>query len=375
MTVISYAPVLIVGAGPTGLAAALFLAQRGIAVRLIDAAQTPTTTSKALLVNPRTLEILHDSGVAARIMTEGVRLTGACLHRGAKLVAALDMLELLPGQPLIGLAQARTEALLTEALLAQGVEVERGVSLQTLQQDTDRVTLSLQHADGRLETITAALVFGADGARSTVRHQLGLAFEGSSLPEPWRLWDVQLQTTLDPQSAHIVFLPDGFMFLMALKSDVWRVIGNSADPLAQLPAGSVPGTVWWQSEFHIAHRLASRVCVGRVALGGDAAHIHSPLGARGMNLGIEDAWVFADCAADALDGRLQRMREYAELREVVHHRVVKKIAAITRMMRGKPAALARIRELIMPQLLKLPQARKQMAATISGMDHPLRTHL
>jgi 2-polyprenyl-6-methoxyphenol hydroxylase-like FAD-dependent oxidoreductase len=165
------------------------------------------------------------------------------------------------------------------------------------------------------------------------------------------------------------------MFLMALKSDVWRVIGNSADPLAQLPAGSVPGTVWWQSEFHIAHRLASRVCVGRVALGGDAAHIHSPLGARGMNLGIEDAWVFADCAADALDGRLQRMREYAELREVVHHRVVKKIAAITRMMRGKPAALARIRELIMPQLLKLPQARKQMAATISGMDHPLRTHL
>jgi 2-polyprenyl-6-methoxyphenol hydroxylase-like FAD-dependent oxidoreductase len=375
MTVISYAPVLIVGAGPTGLAAALFLAQRGIAVRLIDAAQTPTTTSKALLVNPRTLEILHDSGVAARIMTEGVRLTGACLHRGAKLVAALDMLELLPGQPLIGLAQARTEALLTEALLAQGVEVERGVSLQTLQQDTDRVTLSLQHADGRLETITAALVFGADGARSTVRHQLGLAFEGSSLPEPWRLWDVQLQTTLDPQRAHIVFLPDGFMFLMALKSDVWRVIGNSADPLAQLPAGSVPGTVWWQSEFHIAHRLASRVCVGRVALGGDAAHIHSPLGARGMNLGIEDAWVFADCAADALDGRLQRMREYAELREVVHHRVVKKIAAITRMMRGKPAALARIRELIMPQLLKLPQARKRMAATISGMDHPLRTHL
>jgi 2-polyprenyl-6-methoxyphenol hydroxylase-like FAD-dependent oxidoreductase len=375
MTVISYAPVLIVGAGPTGLAAALFLAQRGIAVRLIDAAQTPTTTSKALLVNPRTLEILHDSGVAARIMTEGVRLTGACLHRGAKLVAALDMLELLPGQPLIGLAQARTEALLTEALLAQGVEVERGVSLQTLQEDTDRVTLSLQHADGRLETITAALVFGADGARSTVRHQLGLAFEGSSLPEPWRLWDVQLQTTLDPQRAHIVFLPDGFMFLMALKSDVWRVIGNSADPLAQLPAGSVPGTVWWQSEFHIAHRLASRVCVGRVALGGDAAHIHSPLGARGMNLGIEDAWVFADCAADALDGRLQRMREYAELREVVHHRVVKKIAAITRMMRGKPAALARIRELIMPQLLKLPQARKRMAATISGMDHPLRTHL
>ena len=368
-------PVLIVGAGPTGLAAALFLVQRGVAVRIIDAAPAPTTTSKALLVNPRTLEILHDSGVAARIMTEGTRLTGACLHRGTKLVASLDVLALLPGQPLIGLAQARTEALLTEALQTQGATVERGVSLQTLHQDAECVTLTLQHADGRIENTSAALVFGADGARSTVRHQLGLAFEGSAFPEPWRLWDVQLQTTLDPQRVHIVFLPDGFMFLMALQDDVWRVLGNSADPLAQLPASSVPGRVCWQSEFHIAHRLVSRVCVQRVALGGDAAHIHSPLGARGMNLGIEDAWVFADCAADALDGGLQRIREYGQLREVVHHEVVKKIAAMTRLMRGKPAALARIREWTIPQLVKLPSVRKQMAATIAGMDHPLRTHL
>lgn len=375
MTAIFRAPVLIVGAGPTGLAAALFLTHRGVKVRIIDTARAPTSTSKALLVNPRTLEILHDSGVAARIMTEGTRLTGACLHRGTKIVAAIDVLALLPGQPLIGIPQARTEALLIEALHEQGVDVERGVSLQTLEQDAERVTLSLQHADGQLETTRAALVFGADGARSTVRQQLGLAFEGSSLPEPWRLWDVQLQTPLDPQRAHIALLPDGFMFLMALQGDIWRVIGNSADPLAQLPASSVPGTVSWQSQFHIAHRLASRVCVGRVALGGDAAHIHSPLGARGMNLGIEDAWVFADCTADALDGSLHRFHEYGELREVVHHRVVKKIEAMTRMVRGKPAAIAHIRDWIAPQLLKLPQARKQMAATISGMDHPLRTHL
>src|SRR5580698_3765475 len=130
MTAIFRAPVLIVGAGPTGLAAALFLTHRGVKVRIIDTARAPTSTSKALLVNPRTLEILHDSGVAARIMTEGTRLTGACLHRGTKIVAAIDVLALLPGQPLIGIPQARTEALLIEALHEQGVDVERGVSLQ-----------------------------------------------------------------------------------------------------------------------------------------------------------------------------------------------------------------------------------------------------
>lgn len=375
MTIDVRVPVLIVGAGPTGLAAALFLSHRGVAVRIIDSAQTPTETSKALLVNPRTLELLHDSGVAARIMTEGSRITHTCMHHRDRLVVELSMLDLLPGHPLIGMAQARTEALLHEALTTQGVDVERGVTLQTLQQNDERVTSTLKHKDGSIETAHASLVFGADGARSVVRHQLAVAFEGSAFPEPWRLWDVQLQTSLDPQSVHLALLPDGFMFLMALQGNLWRVLGNSTDPLAQLPAGSVPGEIAWQSDFHIAHRVASRACVGRVALGGDAAHIHSPLGARGMNLGIEDAWVFADCAADALNGRLERMREYGHMRESIHRRVVKKIEAMSRVMRGKPWPVAVARDLLVPQLAKIPSVKRQVAQTVAGLDHPLRTHL
>lgn len=374
MTATARAPVLIVGAGPTGLAAALFLAHRGVAVRIIDAAREAGTTSKALLVNPRTLEILHDSGVAARIMTEGARLAGICMHRGTKVVATIDALKLLPGQPLISLSQARTEALLAEALEQRGVIVERGTSLQTLLQDTDRVLMTLRHGDGREETTTAALALGADGPRSTVRQQLGLAFEGTTLPESWQLWDIALRTTLDPYCAHMVLLPEGFIFMAALESGIWRVVSNAADPLAQLPGSCELGRTEWHSMFRIGHRVASRACVGRVALGGDATHIHSPLGARGMNLGIEDAWVFAHCAADALDGSLQRMREYALLREPVHHQIVKKIAAMTRLFRGKPAALAAIRNVVAPQLVQLPAVQRLMASTVSGMDHPLRVH-
>jgi len=231
----------------------------------------------------------------------------------------------------------------------------------------------LQQADGSTQMVQAPLVFGADGARSVVRHALGVDFAGSALPEPWLLWDVQLDTPLDPQRVHIGLQPDGFLFVMHLQADIWRVIGNGADPLAQLPYGSVPGEVIWQSQFHIAHRLAGKASVGRVALGGDAAHIHSPLGARGMNLGMEDAYVFADCAFDALNGKLERMQEYAELREPLHRQVVHRVAALTRIMRGRPAPLRWMRNTLMPELVKVEPLRRRLLQTMAGLDHPLRT--
>ncbi|WP_449428246.1 FAD-dependent oxidoreductase [Rhodanobacter umsongensis] len=368
-------PLMIVGAGPTGLAAALFLSRRGVPVRIIDAATQPTSTSKALLVNPRSLEILGAYGVAERIIAEGYEVTGVTMHRGGREVTSVDLQRELKSQLPIGLAQARTEALLTEALLAKGVQVERGVSLQALQQDEQRVTLTLQLPDGSTQTVQAPLVFGADGARSTVRHALGVGFAGSALPEPWQLWDLRLRTSLDRQRAHIGFQPDGFVFQMHLQAGVWRVIGNGADPLAQLPGGGMPGEIIWQSQFHIAHRLADRFSVGRVALGGDAAHIHSPLGARGMNLGIEDAWVFADCAADAIAGKLERMQEYAELRLPVDRQVVHRVAALTRLMRGRPMALRWLRDTVVPAAIRLPAVRRRILQTVAGLDHPLQARL
>ena len=374
MTASSRAPLVIVGAGPTGLAAALFLARRHVPVRIIDSAAQASTTSKALLVNPRSLEMLKDSGVAARIIVEGWAVKGMAMHRENREIVSVDLQDQMPQLP-IGLAQARTEALLTDALEALNVRVERGVSLQTLQQDAQHVRLSLQLPDGSTQIVQAPLVFGADGARSVVRHELGLDFAGSTLPEQWLLWDVRLDTPLDPLRVHIGLQPDGFLFLMHLRAGIWRVIGNGADPLAQLPYRSVPGEVIWQSQFRIAHRVASKTSVGRVALGGDAAHIHSPLGARGMNLGIEDAYVFADCAFDAFNGDLERIQEYAELRHPVHLQVVRNIAALTRVMRGRPAPLRWLRNNLIPELVKIAPLRHRLLKTVAGLDHPLRTRL
>lgn len=373
MSVSGASPVMIVGAGPTGLAAALFLSRRDVAVRIIDAAPEPAATSKALLVNARSLAILQDSGVAARIIAEGYAVTGAVMHRGDREVASVDLHSPLSPQLPIGLGQAHTEALLRDALQARGVRVERGVSLQALQQDEQQVTLTLQLADGSVESASAPLVYGADGARSAVRHALGLGFDGHTLPEPWLLWDLRMDTPLNPQCVHLCLVPHGFLFVMCLRPGVWRVLGNSADPLAQLPRGCVPGEILWQSQFRISHRLASEVAVGRVALGGDAAHIHSPLGARGMNLGIEDAWVFADCAVDAMSGRLERMHAYAGLRAPIHRQLVHRIAAMTRMMRGRPPALCWLRDRLVPRMAKLSPMHRLLVRTVSGLDHPLRT--
>lgn len=366
--------VLIVGAGPTGLAAALLLAHRGVSVRIIETALQPTMYSKALAVNSRTLDVLQDTGVSDRIVAEGWAVNGASMHQHDRVVLEFDVPVTASGRhAMTVLPQARTEALLAEALLAQGVSVERGVTLKTLTQDDTQVTAALQHVDGHEEQAQSSLLFGADGARSATREALRLDFAGSTLAEPWSLWDLQLYTSLDPWRAHILFEPDGFLFVLRLRDDQWRVIGNGNDPLAALRRIGSVGVVSWQSQFHIGHRVAAQAGVGRVALGGDAAHIHSPIGARGMNLGIEDAYVYAECATDALAGDMARLHDYAVLRHQIHKDVVRRIGAITHLVHGRPPWLRWMRDEMVPLAGHLTFARQLMLRTIGGLDHPLKT--
>lgn len=363
---------LIVGAGPTGLAAALFLARMGVICRIIDEASEPVSTSKALGVNPRTLAILKGTGLSERIMDEGRRISSLYAHVHGRPVAtiAFDFAAMGSPYPMVVLPQARTEALLAEALSSHGVTVERGLSLTALRQDQDGVEAQLTRLDGAAETVRAPILLGADGAHSAVRHALGLSFDGDAFPEAWELTDVDLDGP-PPDSGWADFQDAGPFVALPYDDRTWRLIGFGGPLLERAPSAWRIGKVRWSSGFKVSHRIAGAMNVGRVCLAGDAAHIHSPIGARGMNLGIEDAYVFARCAQAFLRGDAAKLRDYGSARLKVDSAVVRRVRTLTNGVRARGSLAGALRRLALPLAARVPAVRYAIARQGFGLDHPL----
>jgi 2-polyprenyl-6-methoxyphenol hydroxylase-like FAD-dependent oxidoreductase len=368
MSASQHRPVLIVGAGPTGLAAALFLTQRGVLVRIVDQALEPDLNSRALVVNPRSLELLEESGITKQLLAQGRPLLGALFHDEWKALAHVDFKDIDMPHPMLALTQAKTEAALTRHLEAAGVRIERGVTLVNFDNSDSGVTAHLRQG-ASIEEYRTPLMLAADGAKSLVRHNLAIEFEGSTFPEDWPLYDLHLETPLDCDHVQLSFIPGGLIFMLNIEGDLWRVFGNASNVLDHLPEGSKPGEITWKSSFHISHRLASSEAQQRVVLIGDAAHIHSPLGARGMNLGIEDGYEVAYATKAFLDGDLGAIERYAVHRHSVHSSVVERIKVMTTMARGQPSPVGAMRKFLLPGLTKFAPAAHQMLKTACGLDH------
>jgi 2-polyprenyl-6-methoxyphenol hydroxylase-like FAD-dependent oxidoreductase len=366
---------LIAGAGPTGLAACLFLRTHGIESRIIDQAPQPALTSRALAVNPRTLDLLEPTGVTARMLERGLKIRGVHFYRNGKTLTTLTLENIPHRFPfLLAFSQAATERLLTEALRALGAQVERGVRLTDCSQGHDGITATLESPSGP-QTLNPAWLFAADGAHSLVRQRLNLGFDGSGFPEAWHLLDMPLQNAPDENAAHITFYDDGcFLFLIRVVEDahpgmtkpLWRLIGNFPNLPERLNIAKPDGPAVWESQFHISHRIASRLRAGNTYLGGDAAHIHSPMGARGMNLGIEDAWSFAGLMKAGTPER------YGEIRHAIDEGVVKRIEAFTALVRGQSMLTRMIRNHLLPYATHIPLLSRQILRMGSGLDHALR---
>ena len=365
---------LIVGGGPTGLASALFLMRAGVPVRLVETRARRSPHSKALAVNPRTLELLEESGVTARMLARGRPIRGIRLHQDGELVFDLAFEGLHPRYPfLLGLSQAASEELLEEAFVAAGGTVERGTRLLGCARTAAGVEARLERASGGAETVVVPWLVGADGAHSTVRSSLAIDFPGRTFESDWWLADVPLATDTprDRACAHF-FARGGFVIAIPVHgalagpdagASLWRLISDAPDPLALLPGAEPTGPAVWESSFRIAHRLAEHLALGPVVLAGDAAHVHSPVGARGMNLGIEDAWVLARLA---LRGELAR---YEELRRPVDRAVVRRVELFTRVARGRSPLARFARSRILPRLASIQALRERIFAVVAGLDH------
>jgi 2-polyprenyl-6-methoxyphenol hydroxylase-like FAD-dependent oxidoreductase len=303
-------PVLIVGAGPTGLTAALELTRLGIPVRLVDQYTAPSPTSRALAVHARTVELLHQRGLAAEMIALGNKAFAAALYNGGALLGRINLHAIDSRfNYVLLLSQSETERILRERLLQAGVAVERAtqmVAFTQLDGPAAGVRATLRHADGRVEEIDAAYLVDAEGAHSSARHQLDLPFAGKSLPDTYIIADLYLDGAV-AEDALTIFVPAaGLLAAFPMGQRRFRILATERDATANdapPPGLDTIAAAWsrsapvpvalrdlqWSSRFRINSRALQRLRHGSVFFAGDAAHIHSPAGGQGMNTGIQDA--------------------------------------------------------------------------------------
>jgi 2-polyprenyl-6-methoxyphenol hydroxylase-like FAD-dependent oxidoreductase len=315
--------VLVVGAGPVGLTMATELVRHGLRVRIVDRLATPPQYAKAVGIQPRTLEMWERSGLLPDVLDEASPMRGQLVYVDGTQVARMDLQ--LPGDVPFGfmaMPQYVTERLLAAQLTRHGAAVERPVELVGFEQDAGGVTARLRTPDGERVERTGFLV-GADGAHSAVRKGLGLDFSGDAFAEEYMLGDVEIDWDQPPGYALRSTrsrdgLPDDVLVAIPLPGRRRYRVSMLAPPeLATvatdtvahgMEAGHAPElhhlqavldrlapepatahTLRWSSVFRISHRIVDRYGDRRVFVAGDAAHIHPPTGAQGMNTGIQDA--------------------------------------------------------------------------------------
>jgi 2-polyprenyl-6-methoxyphenol hydroxylase-like FAD-dependent oxidoreductase len=313
-------PVLVVGAGPTGLTVANELARHGIVPRIIDREAQPATTSRALVIQPRTLEILDDLGVVDQAIAAGTSASSLTVTFADKAVE-LEFADQLTGpqnrtsypEPRT-LSQHETERILTGLLTNQGIEIDRGLALTDLTQDGQTVTVSLRGAGGSVEKLRCRWVIGCDGAHSAVRKAAGIPFTGSTYRDEFIMADAELDWRLPHGGLYGFPSPAGIFAAFSMPGqNRYRIFGNfppaqegpsaeyseptheefqaMVDERVPFPAKVVKE--YWVTRYRVHSRTVPRYRQGRVFLVGDAAHVHSPAGAQGMNTGIQDAYNLA----------------------------------------------------------------------------------
>ncbi|MEV6576464.1 FAD-dependent oxidoreductase [Streptomyces sp. NPDC051577] len=377
-------PILIVGAGPTGLSLAIALRQRGARVIVVDRQMQGANTSRAAVIHARTLEVLEELGVTAKLLEEGIIVPKFRVRDRDRLLLDLDFGELPGSYPFtLMLPQDQTEAILRARLQQLGIEVQWATELDTVVQQGDRLVAHLRSPAENID-MHASWVVGCDGLRSKVRQAAEIPFVGGTYRQEFVLADVKMDWPLVRSEVDLFFAPQGLMVVAPLPHDRYRIVATASQPpeqpdmsyiqrlIDERGPSSEPGRineVIWSSRFHVHHRLAANVICGNIILCGDAAHVHSPAGGQGMNTGIQDAVSLADPLLHAMKGDRSPLLAWADTRQKVARSVVRLTDRMTRLATLRSPAACTVRNGILSTIGRIPSVRDAVALRIAGLDY------
>jgi 2-polyprenyl-6-methoxyphenol hydroxylase-like FAD-dependent oxidoreductase len=366
--------VIIIGGGPTGLSLACQLVRYDISFVIVEKNETVTRFSKALGVQARTLEIYEQMGLAERAVERGAIASKVRLLEGGEVRGEMPLSEigqgLSPYPYMLLLEQSKNEELLYEYLLEHGREVRWQTELESFTQSAAGVTARIKSADGQSQTVEAKFLVGCDGAKSAVRHGLGLTFEGSTFERLFYVVDAQIDWALPHDALQVCLARDVFTAFFPMKGEKrYRIIGTFPEGVDEEGSEVVYekieeqikreaelqleiSNVNWFSLYKVHSRRVNRFSEGRCFVAGDAAHIHSPAGAQGMNTGIQDAYNLAWKLALVINGAASEklLETYNEERLANAKRLLESTDRFFEFAAGSNWLLSLIRTTIFPPL-------------------------
>jgi 2-polyprenyl-6-methoxyphenol hydroxylase-like FAD-dependent oxidoreductase len=376
--------VLVVGAGPSGLALAGALAQRDVSCLIIDQQPAGANTSRACVVHARTLEALEPLGVVPDLLRRGLKVPIFRIRDRDGVLVTVDFRHLpSPYAYALMLPQCDTEAALLDRLAALGQSVLRPCSLTTIQSDADGATVTLRGPDSERVVRTRYLV-GCDGTHSSVRTAADIPFDGGHYQEHFVLADVHMDWPLAGDEVTLFYSAAGLVVVAPIPGQRFRVVATvqhapvvpTVSDIQALLDARGPQTcpacvhdIVWGSRFHIQHRVARTFRAGPVLLVGDAAHVHSPAGGQGMNIGIRDAISLGGALARVLCGDSDRaLTEWAGQRRRIARTLVRMTDRMTRAATVSGRTDQHLRNAVVRLIGHVPAARQAIALRLSGLN-------
>jgi 2-polyprenyl-6-methoxyphenol hydroxylase-like FAD-dependent oxidoreductase len=354
--------ILIAGAGPVGLTAAIELARRGFTPQIIDAASGPAGESRAFGIHARTLEIFELAGITETLLSAGNRVHRSVFYddRGEFMRIEFSLARQKYNFALM-LPQSETEKILLSALQTREIDVEWDTPLDDFRIHENEIQCTIA---GSVDSRPYDILIGCDGSRSTVRKTLGIGFAGKVYEHDWQLVDVRLKNQRPTDEIRIKTTGNQVLAYFPLSPDLGRFVFSGPDVLEAVSNDVEIAEVIWQSDFRISHRIVETYQQGNVFLAGDAAHVHSPVGGRGMNLGIEDAATLAWLIENNQTAR------YTSMRKPIGQAVLRFTDQQTRQITSGNPLLRFARRYVAPILMKSKMLQRFVFGHLSGANTP-----